>query len=98
TTAEGIHLGAMAGTVDLIQRCYTGLEIRENVLYFKPRLPKAVSEIRISIRFRSHWIAIDLNHKTLTLSIEKGWGNPVKINVEGEEFTCSQPETLIFNL
>ena len=26
TTAEGIHLGAMAGTLDLLQRCYTGLE------------------------------------------------------------------------
>ena len=24
TTAEGIHLGAMAGTVDLVQRCYGG--------------------------------------------------------------------------
>ncbi len=24
TTGEGIHLGAMAGTVDLIQRCFTG--------------------------------------------------------------------------
>jgi hypothetical protein len=26
TTAEGIHLGAIAGTVDLLQRCYSGLE------------------------------------------------------------------------
>jgi trehalose/maltose hydrolase-like predicted phosphorylase len=26
TTAEGIHLGAMAGTVDLVQHCYTGIE------------------------------------------------------------------------
>src|SRR6185437_13521247 len=25
TTPEGIHLGAMAGTLDLLQRCYTGL-------------------------------------------------------------------------
>ena len=28
TTHEGIHLGAMAGTVDLIQRCYGGVEAR----------------------------------------------------------------------
>ena len=26
TTAEGIHLGVMAGTVDLVQRCYAGIE------------------------------------------------------------------------
>jgi Glycosyl hydrolase family 65 central catalytic domain len=30
TTSEGIHLGAMAGTLDLLQRCYTGLEVRED--------------------------------------------------------------------
>ncbi|MDJ0498279.1 MAG: glycoside hydrolase family 65 protein, partial [Acidimicrobiia bacterium] len=29
TTPEGIHLGAMAGTVDLVQRGFTGLETRE---------------------------------------------------------------------
>jgi trehalose/maltose hydrolase-like predicted phosphorylase len=26
TTAEGVHLAAMAGSVDLLQRCFTGLE------------------------------------------------------------------------
>ena len=30
TTHEGIHLGAMAGTVDLMQRCYSGLETRQD--------------------------------------------------------------------
>src|SRR5690606_37372625 len=29
TTAEGIHLGAMAGTVDLVQRVSTGIEITQ---------------------------------------------------------------------
>ena len=28
TTSEGIHLAAMAGSVDLMQRCFTGLETR----------------------------------------------------------------------
>ena len=28
TTSEGIHLAAMAGSVDLVQRCFTGLETR----------------------------------------------------------------------
>jgi trehalose 6-phosphate phosphatase len=42
TTAEGIHLGAMAGTVDLVQRCYTGLETREDVLWLNPSLPEGL--------------------------------------------------------
>src|SRR4029453_5122951 len=40
TTAEGIPLGAMAGTVDLVQRCYTGLETRQDVLWLNPSLPE----------------------------------------------------------
>ena len=32
TTREVIHLGAMAGMVDIVQRCYTGLEVRDDVL------------------------------------------------------------------
>ena len=31
TTSEGIHLGAMAGTVDILQRCHTGLEMRDSI-------------------------------------------------------------------
>jgi trehalose/maltose hydrolase-like predicted phosphorylase len=32
TTNEGIHLGAMAGSIDMVLRCYTGLEIRDDML------------------------------------------------------------------
>ncbi|MBV9197546.1 MAG: hypothetical protein JO168_25720 [Solirubrobacterales bacterium] len=32
TTREGIHLGVMAGTLDLVQRAYLGTEIRGDVL------------------------------------------------------------------
>ena len=39
TTREGIHMGVMAGTVDLMQRAYPGTEIRDGVLHFQPRLP-----------------------------------------------------------
>lgn len=37
TTAEGIHLAAMAGSIDLLQRCFTGLELRTD----RRRMPRA---------------------------------------------------------
>ncbi len=83
TTPEGIHLGAMAGTVDIIQRCYTGLEIRDDVLWLNPRLPREIEEITLHIRYRSHWIKLKINHKKLWIDFDKGWANPVKINVQG---------------
>ena len=47
TTAEGIHLGAMAGTVDLLQRCYTGLEIRDDVLRLEPAAADGAQAARL---------------------------------------------------
>src|SRR3954452_260563 len=38
TTKEGIHMGVMSGTLDLVQRRYAGTEIRDDVLRFNPRL------------------------------------------------------------
>src|SRR5690606_33643469 len=38
TTREGLHLGAMAGTVDVVQRCYLGLQFRGGELWIDPML------------------------------------------------------------
>ena len=35
----GVHLGAMAGTVDLVQRVSTGIEVTGDVLRLNPHLP-----------------------------------------------------------
>ncbi len=53
TTPEGIHLGAMAGTVDLVQRGQTGLEIRNDILRLNPCLPQELQ----GMRFRSAIVA-----------------------------------------
>ncbi|MDZ7781399.1 MAG: hypothetical protein U5K56_00100 [Halioglobus sp.] len=39
TTPEGIHLGAMAGTLDLMHRCYLGIEMPANPA-FRSRIPQ----------------------------------------------------------
>src|SRR3569623_390831 len=40
TTKEGIHMGVMAGTLDLVQRIYAGAHISGDTLAFAPRLPE----------------------------------------------------------
>ncbi len=54
TTPEGIHTGAMAGTVDLVQRNYLGLETRAGVLHFNPTLPVDVERLQVRLRYRRH--------------------------------------------
>ncbi|MDW4909559.1 glycosyl hydrolase family 65 protein [Streptomyces sp. ADMS] len=55
TTGEGIHLGAMSGTLDLVQRGLTGLETREDALWLDPVPLPALSEYGFSLRYRGHW-------------------------------------------
>ena len=45
TTREGIHLGAMAGTADLVVRSFAGLQIDDDVLTFTPRLPPRLRSV-----------------------------------------------------
>ena len=98
TTPEGIHLGAMAGTVDIIQRCYTGLEIRDNILWLNPRLPKEVEEIKFHIRYRSHWIRLKINHEKIFVDFDKGWAGPVEVNVQGKGRIFETNDTAEFEL
>ncbi len=67
TTPEGIHVGAMAGTVDLIQRCYLGVEMRANVLHFDPTLPADLRRIRVRLHYRRQTLDIDVDHDVLTI-------------------------------
>ncbi|MFD2518928.1 glycoside hydrolase family 65 protein [Salinimicrobium flavum] len=92
TTAEGIHLGAMAGTVDLIHRCYTGMEFKKDCLYFNPRLPDNVKQIRFRCRYRKHWLEVHLTHDNLCLKSHGGWQDIIKIIVNDEEFKMIKGE------
>ncbi|MER6025679.1 glycosyl hydrolase family 65 protein [Streptomyces sp. NPDC001851] len=55
TTGEGIHLGAMAGTLDLVQRGLTGLETRSGALYLDPVPLPELSSYGFSVRYHGHW-------------------------------------------
>ncbi|MBN2266248.1 MAG: glycoside hydrolase family 65 protein, partial [Candidatus Aminicenantes bacterium] len=58
TTPEGIHLGAMAGTVDLVQRCYTEIRLRDGVLWLNPQLPDPLEAIKMTLRYRGQTLRL----------------------------------------
>ena len=84
TTREGIHLGAMAGTADILQRCYAGLEIREEALWLHPLLPPQLASLRFGVLFRGNDITIDVDHRRLRIEAEAGRGGPSTLMVSGE--------------
>jgi trehalose/maltose hydrolase-like predicted phosphorylase/beta-phosphoglucomutase-like phosphatase (HAD superfamily) len=84
TTAEGIHLGAMAGTVDMVLRCLAGLRARGEVLWFDPALPPQVKQVRFSIHYRHHRIDVALAEDRLQISSRPGEGRPIQVHVRDQ--------------
>jgi trehalose/maltose hydrolase-like predicted phosphorylase len=84
TTAEGIHLGAMAGTVDIVLRCLTGMRALGPVLRFEPALPPEVKQLRFSVHYRGHRVDVDLAEDRIRLSVRPGGAGPVNLLVHGQ--------------
>ncbi|MFD7307213.1 glycoside hydrolase family 65 protein [Promicromonospora sp. NPDC059942] len=94
TTAEGVHLGAMAGAVDLVQRCYTGLDLTDGVLRLAPRLPPGLAELRFRLRYRDHWgIEVRCADDAVRIGLARSRQPPVTVAVDGEERVLAPGET-----
>lgn len=98
TTKEGIHVGAMAGTVDLIQRCYTGIETRDNKLWLNPSLPDELSEVQFDISYRQQRINLQIAGRTLKLYSRKYKVDPVILVFRDKTFELKPGDSLEFKL
>lgn len=98
TTPEGVHLGAMAGTVDVIQRCHMGIEVRDDVLWLNPCLPDALKEIRQRLRYHGHWLRLHLTGDKLTVCFEHGWSGPARIGIGDEVYTFVEGDCREFDV
>jgi alpha,alpha-trehalase len=79
TTQEGIHLGAMAGTVDLVQRGYSGLETRGDVLSFDPSIPEGLRALGFDVHYRGHRVGVRITPELLRLTTVVGDVAPIHV-------------------
>lgn len=92
TTPEGIHLGAMSGTVDIIQRCYSGMETHNQVLWFKPHLPEQLNYLHLRVHYRGHSLEIELTHEKLQIASQRSLAEPIQIGFYGKVYELSAGE------
>jgi alpha,alpha-trehalase len=83
TTAEGIHLGAMVGTLDLLQRSYTGLEVRDDVLWLDPQLPTMLRRLAFTVLYRGHLLELDFADTVVTVASQTARGAPISVGIGG---------------
>jgi alpha,alpha-trehalase len=98
TTPEGIHLGAMAGTVDIVQRCYTGLAMHGETLCFNPSLPHDLERLHLRLQYRGHSLAIEVGPRALTVRALWSAAPAIQITVRGVEHDLAAGESRTFDL
>jgi trehalose/maltose hydrolase-like predicted phosphorylase len=99
TTREGIHMGVMSGTVDLMQRAYPGTEIRDGVLRFQPWLPAALEHVAFRMQFQRTPMQVTLDHERLTIILSReGAGSPIRVGVGDEIRELCPGDTGTFEL
>ena len=98
TTPEGIHLGAMAGTVDVIQRCYTGTEMRSGALMFNPRLPDEFGCLKGSVRLPTPDSRLRDHEARLTIESRVMTAHPITVAYRGQFREMSPGQCFTFRL
>ncbi|WP_069814250.1 glycoside hydrolase family 65 protein [Streptomyces sp. TP-A0874] len=94
TTQEGIHLGAMGGTLDLVQRGLTGLEIRDGALCFDPAPLPQLSGYSLSLRFRGHWgVRVRVGPDRLRIRVPASAERAIPVVIGGRTVTIAPGES-----
>ncbi|HLU90127.1 MAG TPA: glycosyl hydrolase family 65 protein [Cyclobacteriaceae bacterium] len=98
TTPEGIHLGAMAGSLDLVQRGFLGIEVGEEALWINPFKLDPIKKVSLKVNYKRHWISVTLEGQKLTITFEEGWGDKVNIGVLDKVYEFERKEVKEFEM
>ena len=98
TTKEGIHLGVMAGTIDLVQRAYTGAEIRDGVLCFAPMLTDKLNGLSFPMNVHGTPIRVTVADGELTVVITGGFSRSLKVGIGDDIRELGAGERCTFQL
>ncbi|MFI7413418.1 glycoside hydrolase family 65 protein [Streptomyces sp. NPDC049627] len=94
TTGEGIHLGAMAGTLDLVQRGLTGLETRGGALWLDPVPLPELSSYGFALRYQGHWgVRLHLERGKLDIAVPASDASPIEVRLPDRAVSVEPGET-----
>ncbi|MFT5729508.1 MAG: alpha,alpha-trehalase [Desulforhopalus sp.] len=98
STREGIHLAAMSGCIDILQRGYAGLEIRSEILILNPLLPKSINRIRFHMRYRKHWLNLEITQHIVKVKSLTSKATPITIMIKDEIIRLFPGNRAVVNL
>ncbi len=99
TTKEGIHMGVMSGTLDLVQRGYAGAHIHDGALHFDPRLPSRLEGMSFPMQVQQSRLLVTLTSNRLTLAMHsEGASHPLRVGVHDDIRELCPGDQAVFEL
>ncbi|MCY1013253.1 hypothetical protein OV079_48540 [Nannocystis pusilla] len=86
----------MAGTIDIFQRCYTGLEAREGALWLRPALPDELKSVSFRLRHRCAWLWLAVRNDCVTVRVDDDAEHAVTVRIDGRAEAVAPGETRTF--
>lgn len=71
TTAEGIHIGVMGETLEVIQNEFAGISLRNGMFEIAPHLPKSWKRLKFTQVFREGTIKVECEDGSLYLTADQ---------------------------
>jgi trehalose/maltose hydrolase-like predicted phosphorylase len=88
----------MAGTLDIVQRAYTGLETQGDVLRLDPVIPEALGTLAFMIRYRGHLVDLEFTTAVVRVRVDVDEGEPITVLIRGERHELVPGELLEVDL
>lgn len=88
----------MAGTIDLIQRCYGGISIENDMLWFDPQLPRSLRGVAMNIYYQHHQGHVQIAPESFSIQVSSGPHFPITLNVRGKLYTIDTTQKYEFAL
>lgn len=96
TTPEGIHLGAMAGTVGIVLTQFAGVDTAGDVIGFNPRLPANLTGLHFQIRYCGRWLELRITATHFRVRINDSLPGPMRVRVNGQTTRLSPGRWRVF--
>ncbi|MFH1118705.1 MAG: HAD-IA family hydrolase [Bacteroidota bacterium] len=86
TTAEGIHLGVMAGTVLIAIYAYAGLNLRGEQIRINPKLPEAWKSLGFGFSFKGNRFILNVKKDVIKLKALSKFSSSDGVIINGKAF------------
>ncbi len=85
-------------SVDILQRCYAGLEFRDDILFLHSNIPRELPKLTMRIKYRGNWFDVTATPEAITIASGEGMLQAAKVSFEDKVYELRPGEALTFDI